>query len=343
MSRFLLYFLLLLSSALAAQKKVGFGLSEFSFRDARYGKINYYVSTRGLTERKPVLLYLEGSGCFPLFRLYDDGQNCCIEHRFVLLDIDSLAQHYHVVLFPKPGLPLSDTIRVSSYDSLRGFESGPCPPAYNEHLSLEWRAGNATSILNDLLKRVPHDPKKVVVMGNSEGGQVAPRVAVLNQRVTHCINICGSGLNQLYTPLIKARQQARQGHITYEESERIVDSLFAVYRGLFAAPQRTDTSWYGLTYKRWASFAALPPIESYTRLCIPVYIAIGSRDDNGDVLSTDYVQLEFFRLGKKNLTYKVYPNYDHHFNQYVLVDGKERRVRRSAEVIGAALRWVDGR
>jgi pimeloyl-ACP methyl ester carboxylesterase len=303
--------------------------------DKQLGHFSYYLATKNLQQEKPVLLFLEGSGCFPLLRIINDGQNCCIYINTISIDIDSLANYYHVILVNKPGVPLIDSMNVNTYENLN-LNGIPCAETYTQKISFEWRTRAASIALTKALKEVKANRKKVIVMGNSEGGQVAPAVAASNKAVTHCINICGSGINQFYTPIIKTRLKARQGIISYEEAERQVDSLFAMYADIYKNKDATDKSWYGQTYQRWSSFTLNPPLEYYRKLSIPTYIAIGAKDENGDVLSADYIKLEFLRLGKNNLTYKVYPNYDHFFNE---IAGK-KKIAHSREAYDTALQWA---
>ncbi|HYH16134.1 MAG TPA: hypothetical protein VD794_12985 [Flavisolibacter sp.] len=303
--------------------------------DKQLGSFNYYIASKNPKQQKPVLLFLEGSGCYPLLRIINDGQNCCIYVNAVSIDIDSLANYYHVVLVSKPGVPLIDSMKVSSYDNLN-INNIPCPHAYNQQLSFEWRTKAASLALTKALDDVNANPKQVIVMGNSEGGQIAPAVAALNKAITHCINICGSGINQFYTPIIKTRMKARKGIISYEEAERQVDSLFAIYADIYKEKNAANKSWYGQTYQRWSSFTLNPPLEYYRKLKIPIYVAIGAKDENGDVLSSDYLKLEFLRLGKTNLTYKVYPTYDHFFNEIV----EQKKIAHAKEVYDAALQWA---
>jgi pimeloyl-ACP methyl ester carboxylesterase len=336
----LITFFVLLASLCHAQQSVGFGLKQYTVQHPSLGAVRYFVTENGFGNTKPVLLYLEGSGCNPFFRVVDDGQNCCLYIKYHHLDLDSLSRFYHVILVGKPGTPLADTVRVKSYDAY-SHRSVACSNTYNQLLSMEWRAQAASLALSHALRQIRYTPQKVIVMGNSEGGQVAPRVAVLNKKITHCINLCGSGVNQFYSFVVQTRMKARKGEISYEAAEQEIDTLLSVYRNIYGAGQTSDKQWLGASYKRWSSFTRHHPLDSYLKLKIPIYMTIGARDENGEVLNNDYVQLEFLRLGKTNLTYKVYPNADHQFNELVTEGAETKKVPRIQEVVQAALRWAD--
>ncbi len=157
------------------------------------------------------------------------------------------------------------------------------------------------------------DKTKVIVFGFSEGGQVAPRVAVANKKITHCIAFVGGGLNQFFDEIIKNRMLAFKGEISQEESQKRIDNLFADYEKIYQNPDKTSLFWFGHTYKRWSSYTATPTIEYIKKLSIPIYIAQGTDDQSTNVLSADYIRLEFLRLNKHNLTFKNYPGFNHSF------------------------------
>jgi dipeptidyl aminopeptidase/acylaminoacyl peptidase len=76
------------------------------------------------------------------------------------------------------------------------------------------------------------------------------------------------------------------------------------------------------------------------KLNIPILYIAGGKDNNQTVIDMDYAKLEFLRKGKKNLTYKVYPNSNHGFRETAIKDGKETTVDRSDEVHQFAFDWV---
>jgi len=66
------------------------------------------------------------------------------------------------------------------------------------------------------------------------------------------------------------------------------------------------------------------PLENMLRLNIPILLIAGGRDVEGAyIANTDYAALEFIRKGKQNLTYKVYPNYDHIYGETTRKYGEE--------------------
>ena len=281
-------------------KKLGFEHYSINLED---DTINYYLTN---SEKKlPLLVYLDGSGSFPLFQQMKQGIGST-----VVIDFQNLQNQYQILLISKPSIPFIDSVNFGE----NGFPEYKTPKKYNEKLSLFWRVNSADTIINYLVKNDKVDSSKIVVLGFSEGAQVGPYLAQKNKFVSHLMLFAGNGLNQFFDPIITARMNAQKGVITEIEAQEQIDSLFNDYKEIYSKPKSTDKMWWGHTYLRWASFTKTDPYTVLRNLNIPIYIANGSLDENS-VLSADYIALEFIRLNKNNLTYKTYPGLDHQFNK----------------------------
>jgi pimeloyl-ACP methyl ester carboxylesterase len=325
-------FLLLLSISCSAQSPWENAFQHYTLEDKQLGTVLIHVTKTDNQTKKPLLIYMDGSGNYPLFYRKSSGNYSTS----IAFDFARYAKDYRIVFISKPGIPFSDSLH---YESGKAFY--PENEIYNRHYSLQWRAGAASTAINFLLKEIPIDNKHIVVMGYSEGSQVAPMVAVLNRKVTQVVCLVGNAQNQLYDFMINARLDADRNKITAEEGQQIVDSLYQVYEKIYASPKATDKKWYGATYLKWSSFSQTTPLENMIKLDIPIlYIAAG-KDNNQTIIDMDYARLEFLRKGKTNLTYKVYPNSNHYFQETILKDGKETRVDRSDEVHEFAFSWIN--
>ncbi|NII28068.1 hypothetical protein HB364_23490 [Pseudoflavitalea sp. X16] len=318
-----------------------YGLKAFSIPDKQLGTINFYVSASGIDSTKPLLLALDGSGHFPLATLIRLKKQMLVYNSFDN-DVLQLADRFHVVFISKPGVPFCDTVDIDADSVHFGDIAERLKPSaeYTRRAGLYWRSEAASRVINYLCKKIPVNKQQVVVYGYSEGGQVVPRLAVINKRVTHCASIVGAGLNQLYDWLTAQRVLAAKGEITHREAQRRIDSLMAVFADIYRHPAATDKEWEGHSYLRWGSYCTTVPMDQLTQLTIPVFMAVGSDDKNSPIYGLDYVPLEFLRLGKQNLTYKVYPT-DHFFNEVKLVNGKEEVVNHKQEMIDDLLKWLE--
>ena len=308
------------------------GFQEHNLIDDTLGEVNYYLSTDSTNTKKPLLVYLDGSGAYPLFQKIDAGIGST-----VVIDFQNLRNNYTIVLISKPGVPFVDSVQSDE----NGFPIYEEPIEYRKNLSLDWRVNSADSIINKLVDENSIDTSKIAVLGFSEGAQVGPRLAKENKHITHLLLFGGNGLNQLFDPIINARMKATRGQISETDSQKEIDSLFNEYKNIYRNKKSTDKGWWGHSYKRWASFTETDPYKYLLELEIPIYIANGSLDENS-VLSADYIQLEFIKSGKDNLTYKTYPNCDHQFNEIITKNGQFTEAKpKLGIVMKSAFDWLN--
>lgn len=310
------------------------GFKHYYITSDSLGEINYYVSNNGIEKKKPVLLYLDGSGANPLFQYTEKGIGST-----VILDFKELSKNYHVVLISKPGIPFIDSVKMNEE---AGFPIYEHPQEYKKRLSLEWRVYSAQLVLEQILKNIPVEKKKVAVLGISEGFQVGAKLISVYPEITHSLLFVGNGLNQFYDFIIQHRTDAKSGKISEEEAQENIDSMLSVVKDIYANPRATDKEWYGHTYLRWASFTRNNPTENILSIDTPVYIAVASKDQNTTVLGTDYLYLESIQRKKNNVTYKVYP-YDHSFRE-ITTDEKGNVIsvtNHMDRIINEGLKWLD--
>ena len=129
--------------------------------------------------------------------------------------------------------------------------------------------------------------------------------------------------------------------MTHQESEALIDSLFVTYGKIYHDPSSTDKWYYGHPYKRWGSFCTEIPLDHLVKLDIPILWLNGSASRNTPVLEADDIRLEFLRLGKTNLTYKVLPGADHSLYEVVMEDGKEKGISHREEAFKMITSWIE--
>lgn len=329
-----LFLFLILTSAVKAQinpEKLGF--ESVSLKDEKLGMIHYYHSKKNKDRQKPVLLYLDGSGPYPLFQYMSQGFGSTIP-----FDLKKVIEDFHVVLISKPGVPFADSVGM---DPETGYPHYQEPEEYTRRLSLDWRVGAAERVLKDVLKRVRADRKKIAILGFSEGFQAGAALLARSKLVTHAVLMVGNGFTQFFDFIIQNRQDAICGKISQQEAQANIDSLQQVYKNIMADPASTTRHWFGHTYLRWSSFASLEPFEILTKVKIPVYLVGATADENTSVLGLDYIRLKSELAGKSNLIYHPVP-YDHGFNEVKYpTEGRPPEITRHMdEVMQDAIDWL---
>lgn len=168
-------------------------------------------------------------------------------------------------------------------------------------------ADTLTMVRDDLSRRKPGGP--VLLVGASEGGDVASAVAAREPRVTHVVLLgSGGGMTQADEFRSLWRQLPPQLGI------RSLADLEAVFADIRANPD-SDKRWYGHPYRRWASYAFDRPLDDLLKVAVPVLIAHGEADVNVPPASARAVRDAFAAAGKTNLTYRAYAGADHHFTR----------------------------
>jgi pimeloyl-ACP methyl ester carboxylesterase len=155
-----------------------------------------------------------------------------------------------------------------------------------------------------MLKDVPA-ATPVVLLGASEGGDVASAIAALEPRITHLVLIgCGGGWSQAQE---LAHELETRGSVLGIDSRQALEGRFEAIR---ARPDSLEL-WAGHPYRRWSSYLWSPPLDDLVRVTVPVFLAHGSADTNVPVGSARALAEAFWARGKTNLRYREYEGLDH--------------------------------
>ena len=176
-----------------------------------------------------------------------------------------------------------------------GRQLDKCGDKFHETDNLRQWMSDYMEFISTTLKNLPVKPRNVVLVGISEGGMVAARVARARSDITHLIVIGDGGwsmrenLGVLMGPEAVSREWPK----------------------IASDPSSIEKSWLGNTYRYWFDVMDYSPIGDYLALEIPVLIAIGERDKSVPSASALDVQKSATASGKKNIGVVVYPGADH--------------------------------
>lgn len=147
----------------------------------------------------------------------------------------------------------------------------------------------------------------VILVGGSEGGDVAASVAVAEPRVTH-LALLGTGGGLTQADELRHFVRARGGYLGIG-SEGELDARLGEIR----ARPSSDELWLGHPFRRWSSYLWRAPVEDLLRLEIPIFLAHGAKDEAVPVESARAARDAMAARGKSNLRYVEYPALDHSF------------------------------
>lgn len=330
-------FLYLIVSILFINSSV-FGQSDFlsemdlyKYQHNRLGAIEVGIFKAEKMGKKPLVLILGGSGLEPTFKYnLEDKQVYCSG----FWGFAKFKEEYHIAYINKAGIPLYDSIPNNNSEY-------PVDSIAIHDNTLTWRAESASYVINKLRKELK--PTKIYVIGHSQGGQVAPKVAVLNKNVDKVVIMSANALDHIYDRILIARQKAANHLMTQDEAQYVVDSLFKIQKEIYQNSKSTKKVFWGETYNKWYSYSKTTPLENMLLLDIPILLIASGRDIDGSyIANTDYAMLEFIRKGKNNLTYKVYPNYNHIYMETQWKLGEEIGLGFKAnQVIKDVFDWIE--
>lgn len=315
------------------------GLKEITLKDQKLGLILFYIDTVNIRKKAPLFIEVNGSGGLPLC-VYIKGKGfSATSNTFNAAVITATKKNFHYIILGKPGTPFCDRINTNDdakhYDLHALIQNYKYAKEYTERLSLDWRVRATKRVITYMIRHNLWDRTKIVAYGYSEGGQVVPALAVADKRVTHIVSVVGSGLNQLYDGITAWRIKAAKGEVTQQQAQDSIDANLKEIKEIYRHPENTKMQYAGHSYKRWASFCKTPPFEELRKLSIPIYMIVSTADNNSPIYGLDYVQLDFIRLGKTNLTYVPCVGCDHYLNS--TENGNETS---NGDYLAKILKWL---
>jgi hypothetical protein len=291
--------------------------------------ITFYVHAPENAPCRNLVLFLSGSTPDPSFS-YEKKDGKLLSYYWGHTDFKLLPPDYAYVIIAKRGR--EGAVNEAAPDAQR------TPAIYREKNSLDYRVWQANEVINYCWKRLLKNPQKVIVYGHSEGAPVAAKLGTVNRHITHLGFWCGNALPDYFEFILMRRKELLAGKIGEAETQQKIDALLADYQEIFKAPNDTQghngSSYY--TKKRWSSYAE-PPIHHLLKLNIPLYVQVATRDDNAPIETTYIIPLEFTRLGKANLTYKVGVGWDHSLNE---LDTSGNKISHWNDAFQAFFQWT---
>jgi predicted esterase len=305
----------------------------YKIKDAKLNEIEFGVFNKDIDKKKPLLLFLGGSGLEPSFKYNKQDKQVYYTgfYRFT-----KYQDKYHIVFINKAGIPLYDSVNSNN-------ETYPASSFAQNNNTLNWRAESASKAIDYLTKVLQVDTNNIIVVGHSQGGQVAPKVASLNKKIKKVVMMSSNSLDHIYDRILIARQQALNNQMSFDEAQYVVDSLLKMQQAIYENKNSTKDFFWGDPFNKWYSYSKETPLENMLTLNIPILLIAGGRDVDGSyIANTDYAALEFIRKGKKNLTYKVYPNYDHIYGETTRKYGEEIGLGfKSNKVVDDIFVWLE--
>lgn len=278
-----------------------------------------------LDQTKPILVYLEGSGAQSLFYEMEDGR---VGVGVLGLLAREAGDTFHVVGAEKRGVNFGEHAARGSGEGARD--------EYTKHATLADRVADVRLMLTALLADARFDARRVVLLGHSEGADVAAAVAGEDPRVTHVAFLSGGGALQFYDFFVMRRKQMAEQGASAEKIEESIGQLEDEIRDVIAHPDSETRFLMGHAYKRWSTFATQSSADALVRTGAKIFAAHGSEDTSVPIESFDFLVARLLCAGKPNVTIRRYPGRDHSY----IRKGDEPGYDGFVEVLREVLRWA---
>jgi uncharacterized protein len=197
--------------------------------------------------------------------------------------------------------------------------------------TLDDLATDAAAAVRQLASEPRVDARRVGIHGHSQGGTLAPLVAVRAAGVAFVVGSAASGiptdstelysvLNSVYPEAATARDSADARDYVWELVDAAyhgaphfrLDSLAEVFRGRpwFFSPPPPDAAYWKFS----PVFAQFRPLDWWSRVHVPVLLVYGAADQRvPPTASAERIGAVLRRAGNSDVTVRMFPGADHTF------------------------------
>ncbi len=319
----------------ATSQQLGISFDRFETLDTFGRTITYYVSVPPANPEasRPLVLVIQGSGCSSIWQEVPATDSASDAKPRIGGGLQNMVMRDYggevrIVAVEKPGVQFLDNPQPPGTGT-------PCSVEFKtHHTPPEWSAA-LSAALRQSLSLPGVDPSRVLVIGHSEGADMASYVAQANPDiVTHAACLAGAGITQLFdmTQLAWAEQTPGENH---EVRGDRVQAVYNIWAEIQRDPGSIEKSVWGHPYKRWSSFAAVSPVESLlaTDPRTQLFLAHGTSDQAVPIASFD-AGLAILASKGRTATVRRLPGLDHGFAREGEAPGSGMR-----EIVGDAMRW----
>ena len=182
---------------------------------------------------KPTVFYLPGSLPKPLIYEFEDGYQMIVPFQY--FDTKALFKNYNVILVGKPFTPIhAREIDLVNDMSVPDKSKPNCFDLnYLRCDNLDYLGKRIDFLINSLLEKKMINDKRIIVMGHSQGGREAPRIAALNKKVTDIVVLSASPYGRIQHILTNLFRDVLAGKRTFEDFQEYRAMMLEDFKSAF--------------------------------------------------------------------------------------------------------------
>lgn len=269
-------------------------LTRVTLQDADGPPIRYTLSAPA--HKAPLVLMIQGSGCVPNFMGVGTPDAKATIPGWKLIAGQG---RYAVMAVDKPWQ--SDAPQQGPWGAAIG-----CGDGFIQHFSYDSWLAALERALRHALSRPEVDARRVLVIGVSEGVQMAASLAHAFPEVHDLALLGGGGPTQLFD----FAAGIHRGSGSDEDKLTRLRELDASFQDIAAAPASTGKFFMGHPYLRWSSFLKHSAAAELAHTPARVYMASGMQDASVPILAAEMLYAEL-RVQGRDVTFRRVPRAGH--------------------------------
>lgn len=243
----------------------------------------------------PLVVLVQGGGGGSIFQRTKTPGEVAID-KFPLSQtvMDRFEGKARILMVEKPGVQFLE----EGHDPTSGVGIGCSETYLRQHALPRWVEAINSSIFNVRTNSLVN-PKKTLVLGTSEGGIVAAKIASLDKTVTHVASLYGGGPSQIEDLKELARRGVLEGQDPNLSEEARVQEIDDEWKKILEEPRSITKYWRGHTYLRWHSFASESLVDNLLASQAKVFVAHGTKDTVSPIESFDAMIAKLQSAGRE--------------------------------------------
>jgi pimeloyl-ACP methyl ester carboxylesterase len=257
-------------------------------------EIHYYLDRRGSSRSQTLLVLIQGSDC-----------NSILNNPRIP-EIAEVAPTAAVLLVEKyaitPDLPFN-----------RDIARADCPGTYLNNNVPEQRVMDYARIVAALrTSAVPWWNRKIIIVGGSEGAQIAEEVAAIIPETARLI-IFGIGGRHFEDDVLQSvRYDMNKAGLDDKATQEQIANFQQMFKAALSDRSANEIA-SGYSHAYWASMLRMDQLAMLRAVSVPVLALEGGADHNASTEGARDLIGQLRVLGSANIDYREYPGLDHAF------------------------------